>query len=353
MVIAQDRPAKTAVTPPVPTVDKVVPIKNAVKKKRKSRKGKQSVEVSQDNPNYITPTAYADAGRHTVDGKFQLDVASCAIANRIIQARKFFTPEDDGLTQVWGKSNHPKKVWCNPPGGRGKFDADGTWIPQENGHLSSQRVWFEKFVQEWRAGNVWGVFLSFNPDVITRNYYGLVLSLPHMVPKSRPKFQYWDPEQNCFVTDDSPTKGGLAILFPPRKDADAAIDRFCSPEGFGQFGHAHDPRPPKPPPLDLEAILAGADELDLQTLLTLQGYINQLADGRLEDFETARAAELEPDTLPASGISAYRKPKGNGSIQTKYVEKNGHTYGPYYVLRWWEGTVRKSRYIGKTPDGAK
>lgn len=57
----------------------------------------------------------------------------------------------DGLAEDWGTKEEPLALWCNPPGGRGKF-VNGVWKPSKTGHQSSQRVFFEKFVKGWQAG---------------------------------------------------------------------------------------------------------------------------------------------------------------------------------------------------------
>lgn len=61
---------------------------------------------------WYTPTIYLDAAR-AVLGSIDLDPASCAQANETVQARRYFTEDDDGLDQEW-----TGRVWLNPPYGR-------------------------------------------------------------------------------------------------------------------------------------------------------------------------------------------------------------------------------------------
>ncbi len=420
MFIAQPTSPGTGDVPPVPVV---VPLEaKARDKTSKQVTGGQSIEVSQVNPHYITPGIFAAAGRFVVGGPFMLDVASCEIANRIIQALKWFGPDlgTDGLAKNWGTRKKPKAVWCNPPGGRGKM-INGVWVPSKTGPQSSQRVFFERFVQQWKDKRCWGIFLSFNPDVILRNYFELLTTLPHCIPNFRPKFQTWltcinnadvnelrivgltepqaqriiahrpyadvddlkdrdrtgdgqpvldelgfkklgkrltalDPGGAAgeFQTDDSPTKGGLVILFPPPDttgiNPDLVIDRFLdTTDGFGQFkggeyGCVHDPRPPR----SIGDIFDTTDNLDLEQLLILQNLINQKVDAQMRH----QALMAESAEIQAANEVRYAQARANGNLQIKWVDgKNGERYGPYWVTRWTEGTKRKMKHHGKAKPG--
>lgn len=61
---------------------------------------------------WYSPREIVEAARATL-GEIDLDPASCEQANQIVQARKFYTVREDGLSQPWSG-----KIWLNPPYGR-------------------------------------------------------------------------------------------------------------------------------------------------------------------------------------------------------------------------------------------
>ena len=65
---------------------------------------------------WYTPSRVVEAAREALGG-IDLDPASCETANRVVQAKQFFTREDDGLTQDWHG-----KLWLNPPFTKGLID---------------------------------------------------------------------------------------------------------------------------------------------------------------------------------------------------------------------------------------
>lgn len=71
-----------------------------------------------DRPEWYTPQHIITFAEKIFGDKPDLDPASCQEANEIVQARRYFTAEDDGLRQPWATNMTNPTVWCNPPYGR-------------------------------------------------------------------------------------------------------------------------------------------------------------------------------------------------------------------------------------------
>jgi hypothetical protein len=80
---------------------------------------------------WITPRPFIHLARTVMDD-IDLDPASSERAQRNVEARRYFTPEQDGLKQPWFG-----RVWLNPPQGRG-----------------AAAPFIDKLIEEYRNGNV-------------------------------------------------------------------------------------------------------------------------------------------------------------------------------------------------------
>lgn len=76
---------------------------------------------------WYSPPELVEPARQ-VFGGFDLDPASCPLANRQIRAGRIFTAADDGLERPWDVDGRPSRVWLNPPSKRGEESAAEWWV---------------------------------------------------------------------------------------------------------------------------------------------------------------------------------------------------------------------------------
>lgn len=76
---------------------------------RVNEKLKAHVANNSGNNEWYTPKEYIDSARKVM-GSIDLDPASSEIANKIVNAKTFYTKEDSGLNNVWFGN-----IWMNPP----------------------------------------------------------------------------------------------------------------------------------------------------------------------------------------------------------------------------------------------
>ena len=104
---------------------------NAARQRQyRARVSAKAAKVIQSDE-WFTPSEYIELAREVMGG-IDLDPASCEFAQRVVKADRFYTRDDDGLSQEW-----VGRIWLNPPYSRrliGKF--------------------VDKLVAEWWARNV-------------------------------------------------------------------------------------------------------------------------------------------------------------------------------------------------------
>jgi hypothetical protein len=173
------------------------------------------------------------AAAHAVMGGIDLDPASCAKANALVQARAFISPPVDGLEVPWTFEGQATKVFLNPPGGK---LSPKTFKPLEKGPgLSSSAVWWWKLLDEYRAGNVeQAIFVCFSLNIFqnAQEYdYPAPYAFPFCVPSSRLRF--WN-EATPIGKGQPQHPNAVVFLRPKGNEAPGALARFKG--AFSPFG---------------------------------------------------------------------------------------------------------------------
>src|SRR5260221_76020 len=86
---------------------------------------------------WYTPPQHIEAAWEVL-GDIDLDPASCAAANEIVKAARYYTREENGLALPWYG-----RVWLNPPFGR--VNGSGA---------SMMKVFTQRLIEEYQQGNV-------------------------------------------------------------------------------------------------------------------------------------------------------------------------------------------------------
>lgn len=195
---------------------------------------------------HYTPVDVVERARRTLGG-IDLDPASCALANEVVRATRWF-----GDGEVGGQGNllhtvEPRgglfrewhgRVFLNPPGGKLHKD---TLEPVEAGPgLSAAAVWWAKLWSEWDAGHVEAaIFVCFSLAVFRTGQVEGVRppqAFPFCVLEDR--LDYDKPDENGRRVASKGAPADSAIVLLPRRGLGydgAMVDRFVaefSPLGY-------------------------------------------------------------------------------------------------------------------------
>ena len=133
-----------------------------------------------------TPQRYVEIARKVMGG-IDLDPASCAEANKIINARQFFDRETDGLSQQWHG-----RVWLNPPYGK---DA---------------RAFVERLLSEWKHNRVTQAIALLNSNSVESLWFTPLRAFLLCFPRGRIHFK--SPNANL----TNATHGSVFVYFGKR-----------------------------------------------------------------------------------------------------------------------------------------
>jgi len=159
-------------------------------------KGKPHVANNSGNNEWYTPVRFIELA-HCVMGSIDLDPASSEIANKVVQAEKYYTKEDDGLSKDWYGT-----VWLNPP---------------YAGNLIGKFI--DKLYESWDDGKISQAIILVNNATETSWFQKLGDRCAAVLfPSSRIKFL--DPEGNS----GAPLQGQALIYLG--KNSSEFVDEF-------------------------------------------------------------------------------------------------------------------------------
>ncbi len=157
----------------------------------------QAVQVtvfSHESVEYYTPQEYIEAAREVL-GEIDLDPASCEAAQEWIQARIYYTKEQDGLFLPWSG-----RVWLNPP-------------YSKTGGESNQALWSQRLQAEYMAGNVAEAVLLVKAALGYKWFDELWYKWPVCFARERISFVREDG------SDEGQSKQGTAFLYFGRRES--------------------------------------------------------------------------------------------------------------------------------------
>lgn len=184
---------------------------------------------------FVSPADVVGVTTAFFSGRIDLDPASSEHANQLVGARRFFTPKENGLNQIW----KAKSVFLYPP----RDVLISAEQPREvllfrkrrRFQKSAQRVWLEETLRRYRKGEFEEaiVFLT-SSQVALLVTQRLNLDLPMCILKEHPKLHIDAPglpelkNTRCL---------GFILYFPsPFNTEDRVMDFF---NVYSQLGRVY------------------------------------------------------------------------------------------------------------------
>lgn len=177
---------------------------------------------------HYTPRAIVDAARATMGG-IDLDPASCALANEVVEAGIYYDEADDGLSKVWAG-----RVFLNPPGGC--VDKHGR--SAKTGFSNAKRWWFA-LEEAWRNGAVTqAIFVAFSLELLQSSQCRpptpeslMPHDFPICFPAARVAFSHPTADGLGVEVGGAPPGGSMIVYLP---DARSRRSKFV--EEFSRIG---------------------------------------------------------------------------------------------------------------------
>jgi hypothetical protein len=143
---------------------------------------------------FVSPPDVAGVATAFFNGRIELDPASSHAANTIISAKRYFTPEDDGLKQPW----NAKSIYLFPP--RDFLNKDEQ-LPEtllyrrtKRARKSAQRIWLEEAVKKYKRQEFEeGIVFLTSTEVALLTTQQLQIDLPLCIMRKKPDLRIDDP----------------------------------------------------------------------------------------------------------------------------------------------------------------
>jgi len=164
-----------------------------------------NILFSSKSNEWYTPIKYIEAVKNVL-GVIDCDPASNAKANEIIQAKRYYNIEDNGLYKTW-----EGKVFLNPPYGK-----------SEEHKLTNQALWTSRLIKSYKENITTEAILLVNASKEAK-WFKPLWNYPICFTDHRIKFV--TPNG---ISGSQPTKGSAFIYFGTN------IKQFCL--SFYKFG---------------------------------------------------------------------------------------------------------------------
>jgi len=173
---------------------------------------------------FVSPPDVVGVTTAFFEGSIDLDPASSEHANELIQAQRFFTPKEDGLTQPW----KAEKLYLFPPRDLIPWDKQPDNISlfrrTRRYPKSAQRVWLEEAYRRYTRSefNEGIVFLT-SAEVALRVTQNLDIDLPLCILKDHPRLS---KDKASLPALKSTRCLGFILYFPCSKNTHERIATF-------------------------------------------------------------------------------------------------------------------------------
>ena len=157
----------------------------------------REMRIAERCDEWYTPAPIIEAAR-TAMGSIDTDPASCAIAQRIVRANRFYTIKEDGLKQIWTGN-----IWLNAP-------------------FSKLRLWVQSALQRLASGEIRRACVLVPTGRSDCQWYAPLLEHPLCIHGSRIRF--YGPNGQ-----ETPRPGGSAIV-------GLAVEGKMMMRGFSSLG---------------------------------------------------------------------------------------------------------------------